>query len=95
MARLRRVGDGEGYHGSLIESIAWNEDGTFKEVTGAKPTIGESLRVGSVTASTFSDRDWWMTTKVTEILEERYNDDTKKLTYVKFETENSTYEIFA
>jgi hypothetical protein len=94
MARLKRVSDGEGYSGSRIESISWNDDGSFKAITGGKPTVGESLRVGSVTASTYSDRDWWMTTPVKKILEEKYNDDTKKLTYVKFETENSTYEIF-
>jgi len=94
MAKLRRMSDGEGYSGSLIESIAWNEDGTFKEVTGSKVTVGESMRVGTMTAGTYSNRDWWMTTPVTEILEERKNDE-GKYEYVKFRTENSIYEIFA
>ena len=93
MAQLRRVSDGEGYHGSLVESIAWNEDGTFKEVTGSKPTVGESMKVGTMTAGTYSTRDWWMTTEVTEILEERKNEE-GKYEYVKFKTENSIYELF-
>ena len=93
MARLRRVSDGEGFSGSLVESIAWNEDGTLKEITGSKVTVGESLKVGSVTAGTYSTRDWWMTTEVTEILEERKNEE-GKYEYVKFKTENSIYELF-
>ena len=94
MAKLRRVGDGEGYSGSLVESIAWNEDGTFKEVTGSKPTVGESMKVGTMTAGTYSTRDWWMTTPITEIIEVKKDKDGKYL-YAKFATENSIYEIFA
>jgi len=93
MPRLRRISDGEGFAGSVVESIAWNEDGSFKEVTGSKVTVGESVRVGTMTAGTYSTRDWWMTTPVTLILEERKNEE-GKYEYVKFETENSTYEIF-
>jgi len=94
MPKLRRMRDGEGFAGSLVESIAWNEDGSFKEVTGSKPTVGESVRVGTMTAGTYTNRDWWMTTPITLILEERKNEE-GKLEYVKFETENSTYEMFA
>ena len=94
MPRIRRMSDGEGFAGSLVESIAWNEDGSFKEITGSKPTVGESIKVGTMTAGTYSNRDWWMTTPVTLILEERKNEE-GKYEYVKFETENSTYEIFA
>jgi hypothetical protein len=94
MAKLVRVLDGEGFSGSLVQSIAWNEDGSFKEVTGGRPTVGESLKVGTVTAGTYSTRDWWMTTPVTEIIKEEKNEE-GKLTYVMFKTENSVYEIFA
>lgn len=94
MATLKRVLDGEGYSGSLVESIAWNEDGTFKKVTGSTPTVGESVRVGTLTAGTFSDRDWWMTTPVTEIVKEEKNEE-GRLTYVMFKTENSVYELKA
>ena len=94
MATLKRIKDGEGFSGSLVESIAWNEDGTFKEVTGSKPTVGESMRVGTMTAGTYSSRDFWLTTPVTEIIKEEKNEE-GKLTYVMFKTENSVYEIFA
>jgi len=87
MAELRRISDGAGDAGARVQAIAWNEDGTFKEVAGNYPTVGCSLLVGSVTARTYSDKDYWLTTVVTEILEER--DD-----YVKFKTENSEYELF-
>lgn len=94
MAKLVRVSDGEGYSGSLVESIAWNEDGSFKEVTGSKPTVGESLKVGTVTAGMFTNRDFWLTTPITEIIKEEKNEE-GKLTYVMFKTENSVYEMFA
>jgi len=94
MAKLIRISDGEGYSGSRVESIAWNEDGTFKEITGSKPTVGESFRVGTMGAGTYSKRDWWMTTPVTEIIKEEINEE-GKLTYIMFKTENSIYECFA
>lgn len=94
MAQIKRVSDGEGYSGSLVESISWNEDGSFKEVTGGKPTVGESMRVGTATAGMFTSRDFWMTTPVTEIIKEEKNEE-GKLIYVMFKTENSVYEMFA
>jgi len=89
MARLRRVRDGEMEEGAMSQAIAWNEDGTLKEIVSSRPVVGCSMRVGSVTARSYSNRDWWMTTLVTEILEEEIQDD---LLYVKFKTENSVYE---
>jgi hypothetical protein len=86
---LRRTRDGEGEQGSLSEVIAWNEDRTFKEVVGAIPVVGCSVKVGSPFARSYSTRDWWMTTVVTEILEEIKNDDVH---YIRFMTENSEYE---
>ena len=88
MARLRRMSDGAGDAGARVEAIAWNEDGSFKEVVSDYPTVGCSLLVGSITARTYSNQDFWLTTLVTEILEERDN-------YVKFKTKNSIYELFA
>jgi hypothetical protein len=87
MARLRRTRDGEGESGARCEAISWNEDGTFKEVVGHRPVVGCSMLVGSVTARSYSDRDYWLTTKVTEIIEERED-------YVRFKTGNSEYELF-
>jgi hypothetical protein len=85
MARLFRVSDGKGDMGARSECIAWNEDGTFKEIVGRRPVVGCSMLVGSVTARTYQHQDYWLTTPVTEILEERED-------YVRFKTENSEYE---
>jgi hypothetical protein len=86
---LRRTRDGEGESGGSSEAIEWNEDLTYKGVKGYYPEIGCSMKVGSVTARSYSNRDWWMTTQITEILEEIKTDD---VTYVKFKTGNSIYE---
>lgn len=85
MAILRRITDNAGDQGARSEAIAWNEDGTFKEVVSNRPTVGCSMLVGSVTARSYSHQDYWLTTPVTEILEDRGN-------YVKFKTGNSVYE---
>ena len=87
MAILKRVHDGAGDQGARVEAIRWNENGTFKEIAGHRPIVGCSLLVGSVTARSYSDKDYWLTTKVTEILEERED-------YVRFKTGNSEYELF-
>jgi hypothetical protein len=89
MATIRRIKDGKGDQGARSEAIKWNEDGTFKEVIDSKPTIGCSMLVGSVTARSYSKQDYWLTTEVTEILEEIKNDDTF---YIRFKTRNSEYE---
>jgi len=53
--------------------------------------VGCSMLVGSVTARSYSDRDYWLTTKVTEILEEKEEDGNL---YVRFKTGNSTYQFW-
>jgi hypothetical protein len=78
--------------GQRVEAIAWNDDGTFKEIVDSKPVVGCSLLVGSVTARSYSSQDYWLTTKVTEIIEEK-KDEQGFLEFVKFKTENSLYEI--
>lgn len=70
--------------GARSEAIQWNEDGTFDKIVSNRPTVGCSMRVGSLTARSYSDRDWWMTTPVTEILEETED-------RVRFRTKNSIY----
>ena len=89
MAHLRRISDGVGDSGARSEAIAWNEDGTFKEIVGRRPIIGCSMLVGSVTARSYASQDFWLTTQVTEILEEITEEQTD---YVKFRTGNSIYE---
>jgi len=88
MAKLRRVSDGAGDVGGMSDAIAWNEDRTFKEIAGHRPMVGCSIMVGSMTARTYGNQDYWLTTIVTEILEERED-------YVRFKTENSEYEWWA
>ncbi len=66
MARLIRDRDGEGYFGSRVE--AW--DRTTGKCAGNKPMIGYCLLVGTMTAGTYSTRDWWRTTEITEIVSE-------------------------
>lgn len=85
MATLKRMSDGRGEVGARSEAIKWNEDGTFDKVVSDRPTVGCSMLVGSVTARTYSNQDYWLTTVVTEIIEDTGD-------YVKFKTGNSIYE---
>lgn len=61
--------------------VEWNEDGTFKAKHN-EPAVNRSLIM-----SPFNQFFTWQTTSITEIVEERED-------YVKFHTENSTYELF-
>ncbi len=88
MVNLRRLRDSAGNTGEPVISIAWNKNKTFKEIVGDRPIVGNSFLVGSN-----SGTDFWLTTEVTEILEEQTNDE-GQLTYVKFKTKNSEYELF-
>jgi len=85
MAKLRRVSDGAGDVGSDSQAIKWKEDGTLEKVVSHKPTVGCSMYVGSSTARTYQYQDYWLTTEVTEILEDTGD-------YVRFKTGNSEYE---
>ena len=89
MAHLIRTSDRAGDSGSRSEAISWNEDGTFKEVVSRSPVVGCSMLVGGSTARSYSYQDWWLTTTVTQILEELKDDTTH---YVRFKTGNSEYE---
>lgn len=86
MPRLIRVSDSSGDVG-FVKAISLNEDGTIKETLGNKPIVGCSVWIGSVTARSYSDTDYWVTSAVVEILEERED-------YCKFKTKNSEYELF-
>jgi hypothetical protein len=89
MAKLKRVSDGRGDEGALSQAIRWyaggKKKGQFKKVVSDRPTVGCSMLVGSVTARSFSTQDYWLTTVVLEIIEDRGD-------YVRFRTENSEYE---
>ena len=72
--------------GPRVEAIEWDENGRFKQKKGDKPIVDCSLLVGSVAARSYSHQDFWLTTQVTEILEE--TDD-----YIMFNTKNSKYKL--
>ena len=78
--KLVRENDGFTKTGTHILWVEWDSDGSFNE---SHPTIavGRSLLLDPRLSYT------WLTTAVTEILEER--DD-----YIKFKTQNSVYELF-
>ena len=73
--------------GSRVVAIKYDKNGIFESATPTdKPIIGCSLLVGSMTARTYSNQDYWLTTEVTEIVQETEN-------YVIFKTLNSVYKL--
>ncbi len=79
--KLVRERDGLSNVGHKAGWIEWNEDGTFKELHD-EPAVGRSLILDPQRMSYT-----WMTTTVTEILEQKEN-------YIKFATTNSLYELW-
>jgi len=79
--KLVRERDGLTKQSKNIRWLEWNEQGRVRE-NHDKPAVGRSLLM-----SPFNDYFTWMTTDITEILEERDN-------YVKFRTRNSNYELW-
>ena len=77
---LGRHNDGKIIYGANIGWVEWNDDGTFKELH-QKPKVGLSLILDP-----HSLAYTWLTTPVTEIIEQ---DDT----HIVFKTENSKYEL--
>ena len=88
MPRLLRESDGAGDIGSCSQAIKYDKDGLFESVVSHRPIVGCCMLVGSSIARTYSHQDYWLTTEVLEIIEERED-------YVKFRTNNSIYEWFA
>ena len=72
--------------GARVDAIKWTEDGKFDTIKGHEPIVGCALLVGSVTARSYSDSDYWVTTPITEIVEETNE-------HVLFKTLNSTYKL--
>jgi len=79
--KLVRERDGLTKQSKDIKWLEWNEQGRVKEDHN-KPAIGRSLLM-----SPFNDFFTWMTTDITEIVEERED-------YIKFKTQNSNYELW-
>lgn len=82
---LRRTTDGAGDSGPMSLLLRINPDNGKIEEKHGRPEVGWSIRVGSITARSYSRQDWWQTTTITEILEERED-------YIRFKTKNSEYE---
>ena len=81
--KLIRERDGLVNRSKEILWIEWNEDGRFKEKHN-DIAVGRSLMM-----SPFNHFFTWQTTVVTEVLEVA-----EDLSYIKFKTKNSTYELF-
>ena len=79
--KLVRERDGLTNQSKDIKWLEWNEQGKVREDHN-EPAIGRSLLM-----SPFNDFFTWMTTDVTEIMEERED-------YIKFKTSNSIYELW-
>jgi len=79
--KLVREHDGLTQQSKDIKWLEWNEEGKVRQDC-SEPAVGRSLLM-----SPFNDYFTWMTTDITEILEERDN-------YVKFRTRNSNYELW-
>ena len=79
--KLVRERDGLTNQSKDIKWLEWNEEGRHK-ADHKEPAVGRALLM-----SPFNDFFTWMTTDVTEIVEER--DD-----YIKFKTRNSNYELW-
>ena len=79
--KLVREKDGLTNVGHKAGWIEWNEEGRFK-ADHKEPAVGRALLM-----SPFNDFFTWMTTDVTEILENQED-------YVKFKTRNSNYELW-
>jgi hypothetical protein len=79
--KLVRERDGLVNTGNKIKWIEWNEDGTFQS-SHDEPGLNRSFILDPHLMSYT-----WMTTVVTEIIEQRED-------YIKFRTSNSVYELF-
>jgi len=79
--KLVRERDGLTNQSKDIKWLEWNEEGKVREDHN-EPAIGRSLLM-----SPFNDFFTWMTTDITEIVEERED-------YINFKTRNSNYELW-
>ena len=79
--KLVRENDGLTKKSKEIMWVEWNKEAPHLD-RHSEPAVGRSLLM-----SPFSFSFTWMTTEITEILEQDDN-------YIKFKTRNSTYELW-
>lgn len=85
MPQLVRISDNVGDSGARSEALGFDNNNKVV-VKGNRPMLDCLMLVGSITARSYHNQDWWCTTPVTEIIEERED-------YVKFKTRSgSIYE---
>jgi len=96
---LSRTRDGAGDSGpmSTLYFPVYDENDPEKivDVTtehNSPPKVGAVIRVGSPYSRSYSAQDWWQTTLITEILEERTDSEDPDCLYIRFKTGNSEYE---
>jgi hypothetical protein len=91
---LRRERDGAGDSGQMSVAITLNGGpcGEHLYEHGATPKVGALMQVGSLSARSYSAQDYWQTTPITEILEERTDPEDPEFLWVRFKTGNSIYE---
>lgn len=82
--RLYRHSDQSGDSGPVLLSFRLDDNNEIEKKPNGEIHVGFNIECGSITARSYSNQDYWLTTKVTKILEA--ND-----TSVTFETNNSTY----
>lgn len=84
--------DGRGDSGPMCQFYSYDgSSGTFQRDDNiTKPIVGAIVRVGSLFSRSFASQDYWTTTEILEILEEKELEDGRL--YVKFKTKNSVYE---
>jgi len=85
---LTRERDGVGDSGPVCDIIAYDEECQRSYILEDthRPQVGCCVRVGSLYARSYSSQDWWLTTPITEILEETESS-------MRFKTRsNSIYE---
>jgi len=89
---LRRTRDEAGDSGNMSMALWKDNNNQIQYENAAVPRVGVVMRVGSIYARSYSEYDWWQTTYITEILEERTDPEDPNFLYVRFKTGNSEYE---
>lgn len=84
---LQRIepADGAGDSGPVSDAVWLAEDEEVQVERDARPRVGVAIRVGSPYARTMQAQDWWMTSTITEIIEDTPDE-------VIFKTGNSKYK---
>ena len=82
---LKRLNDGLTHTAYQVQYVEWNKDKTAKE-SHDDAQIGRSLILDSRMQSLYTSPYTWLTTAITEIVDQKEG-------YIKFQTQNSTYEL--